>query len=427
MFQPTTEPLTLNERKTFGIHIAYSVIEGLLAGILLLNEFIFLKSMHGENTLLALLFQFSLMLLTFAVLFNSILKYSKNKKRLMLLTGIITRLPLVFIAFFPQNLLEYTYNQSFHYIFLGIFFLYYFSTPIIFPIINLMLKTSYRYENFGKLFSYATSINKFVVLISTFLFGVLLDYDMFAFIYVYPIMGILGILSIFLLSRISYKTVVYSAEIQSYTLHIFSSVKSMIKILKSNKKYFNFEVGFMLYGLAYNSSITIVTIFFEKDLLLNFSSNAFYKSFFNILAIIMMPFFGKIIGKINPLKFSIFTYWSLLGYLLFILLTQYFPYFIEIKGITIYATLVVAFIFFGIFTATMSLLWAIGSSYFCEPDDAAEYQAIHLTFVGVRGCIAPLFGVFLLSHFNYNSVFISAIVFLLFAIFFLHIMLKINK
>ena len=37
------------EKNTFRIHFAYSIIEGIILGVLALNEFVFLKSLHGSD------------------------------------------------------------------------------------------------------------------------------------------------------------------------------------------------------------------------------------------------------------------------------------------------------------------------------------------------------------------------------------------
>jgi hypothetical protein len=51
------------ERKTFRLHLAYSFIEGILAGLIALNEFVFVKSLLGTGYQLSVLFQFSVVVL----------------------------------------------------------------------------------------------------------------------------------------------------------------------------------------------------------------------------------------------------------------------------------------------------------------------------------------------------------------------------
>lgn len=92
----------------------------------------------------------------------------------------------------------------YHLIFLAIFLVYYLAAPVINPTINLLLRTNYEHKNFGRLYSIATSANKVVLLVVTFLYGLLLDYDNYAFVYVFPVASVLGMVSIYLLSLINY-------------------------------------------------------------------------------------------------------------------------------------------------------------------------------------------------------------------------------
>ena len=309
--------LTPTEKKTLNLHVWYSVIEGFIAGILALNEFVFIKSLKGNNYQLGLLFQFSVILYVFLIFLNEILKRINDKKKLLRYTAIITRLPLVLLFFFPHSAQQIANQPFYHFIFLGIFFVYYMAMPIIYPNINLFLKNSYRNEHFGRLYGFATSINKFVMLIVTFLYGFLLDIDNYAFTYIFPLVAIGGIISVYLLSLIDYD--VYNDVIETkeaFMTSVKKSLNNMIGILKRNKAYLHFEIGFMFYGFAFMISITVITIYFDKALNLNYSSVAFYKNIYNIISIALLPYFGKLIDKIDPRKFAVITFASILLFIL---------------------------------------------------------------------------------------------------------------
>jgi hypothetical protein len=64
----------------------------------------------------------------------------------------------------------------------------------------------------------------------------------------------------------------------------------------------------------------------------------------------------------------------------------------------------------------MVLLWNIGSSYFCAPNEAGTYQSIHLSLTGARALIAPLFGVVFYEIFGFTLTFSLTIALLLAAI-----------
>ena len=405
----TFASLSPGERRTFHLHLAYSLIEGVVLGVLALNEFVFIKSLHGSNYQLGFLFQFSMLVFVFLVFINEFIKRAKNKNRLLIWVGILTRLPFLLIFFFPQNQEAVLATPIYHYIFLGIFFVYYFGNTVIYPLINLFLKNQYAHQNFGKLYGYASSANKIVMLVSTFFYGMVLDNNDYAFTYIFPVIAVLGMVSVYLLSRIQYDHPVLTVRKQGFFSSVKNSVLTMTGILRNNKPYTHFEIGFMFYGFSFMITVTVITIFFERQLHLNYSSVAFYKNAYNFLAIVLLPFTGKLLGKIDPRKFAVVTFASLALYILFVMLTEVFPAHAKIASIDIYFTLILAYLFYGIFAATMALLWFIGSAYFCKPKDAGDYQSVHLSLTGVRALFAPLLGVLFYELAGFRNTFLLAI------------------
>jgi len=408
--------LNSNERYTFRIHAIYMAVEGIILGVLALNEFVFIKSLQGSNYQLGFLFQFSMLVFLFLILINEFIKRVQNRKKLLRVVALLTRLPLLFILFFPDNAEQMLANNYYHYIFLGLFLIYFSGNIVIYPNINFLLKTNYQHQHFGKLYSYATSINKIIMLLVTFVYGYLLDFNNFSFVYIIPMIGVLGVISVFILSNIKYP----ENEPTDYHLSIFQSVKRSIlemkHILSTNIPYKHFELGFMFYGFSFMISVTVITIYFYEHLDLNYASVAFYRNAYNILAIILLPFFGKMLGNIDPRKFSVITYSAIALYIFFLMMTTYFSYSFEAYDITIYYTLIFYIIFHGVFAATMVLLWNIGSAYFCKPDEAGTYQSIHLSLTGARALVAPLIGVVFYEMFGFTLTFGLAIISLLAAI-----------
>ena len=409
--------LTSTEKKAFKLHFFYSIIEGYILGVLALNEFVFIKSLKGSNVQVGLLFQFSVMVLIFSIFFNEAIKRIKNKKKLVIITGLVTRLPLLLLLLFPSQHSIMPVNAFYHYIFLAIFLLFYFSNPVIYPIINLFLKKNFTHQNFGRLYSYSTTANKITMLAVTFVYGILLDYSEQSYRYAFASVAVLGVISCYLLASINYEE---KGELLPYT-NLLDSVKKTISgmrnIMKQNKAFADFEAGFMFYGFAFMGTVSVITIFYERALHLNYSSVAYYKNVYNILAILILPYFGKLIGRIDPRKFAAISFGSFLLYILFTALTQFWPGYFTLAGVKLYYSLNIAAFFNGIFAATMALLWSIGSSYFCRNEDVGDYQSIHLTFTGVRSFFAPLLGVLFYELFGFAVTFIIGIGFLLIAVY----------
>jgi MFS family permease len=407
--------LSYTERKTFRLHLLYSMIEGLVLGVIALNEFVFVKSLQGTDVLLSLLFSFSVVVLLFSLFLNEFLKRYSNKRKLLIAVALVTRLPMLALLFFPDHFVSEDQMLIYHALFLIIFLFYFSAQPVILPIINLYLKNNYSHENFGKLYSYSAMLNKLLMLLITFGFGILLDFDYFAFRYVYPLIGILGILSIIILASIRTDHI----EIRSKSNLINSvrnSYREFIQIIKHNKAYRDFEIGFMLYGIAFMSTAVLIPLFYNEILALNYTSMGFYKNFYNIIAIATLPLFGRLLGGIDPRKFAVYTFSFMLISIILTALTEYFTWNIQLWGIQFYLVLMLANICYGLFAASMPLLWNIGSAYFCEKGEVATYQSIHLSLTGLRGIFAPLSAVVILSLSNYSITFAFAVLFLLLGI-----------
>lgn len=397
--------LKQRERKTFLLHMSYSFIEGILAGLIALNEFVFVKSLLGSSYQVSVLFQFATLVFLLLVFFNTFLRKIKNKKNLLRRTAIITRLPLLLLFLFPRSPELLGGNSIYHYIFLAIFLIYYLANPIVFPSINLFLKNSYSHENFGRLYSLATTANKIVMMVTTFAYGWALDANHYIFVYIFPVAAILGIISIFLLSLIPYKEEAVPKMTYTIWQGIRQSITEMTDILIKNIPYRHFQVGFMFYGFGFMSSFTVMILFWEFGLGLNYSSVAFYRNSYNLLAILMLPYFGRLIGKIDPRKFSVISFMSMALYLCSLVITQYIDNYIVFWDITLYYTMIFYILFHGVFAATMVLMWSIGSAYFCSPQEAGIYQSIHLALTAIRSIFAPIIGVLFYEMWGFTVAF----------------------
>ena len=405
-----------HEKKTFFYHTIYSIIEGVLLGALALNEFVLVKSLGGSNYQISFLFQFQHVVLFFSLLFHEILRRTSNSKKLLLRVAFFTRLPLLLIAFFPSVIVPGDSGSIYPSLFLLVFLIYFMAAPIIFPTINLLLKSSYSHANFGKYYSYATSINKIVMMVVTFGFGYWLDFNPVAYRYVYPILGVLGFISIALLIRIPYKsTATETLRLPLYD-DLVSSLKNIKHILITNKPFRDFEIGFMFYGFAWMSSAAVITIFFSKGLDLNYTSIAVYKNVYNIMAIALLPYFGSLLGKIDPRKFAIITFFSLMIYIVFLGVTSLWKSHVALGDFTLYWGLVPSYLGYGFFTATMALLWSIGSAYFCRPQESGYYQSLHLSLTGFRAIFAPLIGVWFYELYGFFWAFMIGVLSLIISI-----------
>lgn len=393
--------------------MSYSFIEGILAGLIVLNEFVFVKSLLGTGYQASLLFQFATVVFILLIFFSELLKRIRNKKKLLRTTAIATRLPLLLLFFFPRSPELLSGNSLYHIIFLGIFLIYYLANPVVFPAINLFLKNTYTHSNFGRLYSYSTTVKSIVMMLTTFMYGWMLDIDNFVFVYVFPLAAVLGIISIFLLAAIPYQEVQQAIPTRTVWQDIIQSVRAMTNILKKNAPFRHFQTGFMFYGFGFMGSYTVIILFFEYGLGLSYSSVAFYRNAYSLLSILMIPYFGRLIGRIDPRQFAAISFVSMFLFILSLALTVHISGYVEFWGIRLYYMLIFYILFQGVFAATMSLLWSIGSAYFCSPSEAGAYQSIHLGMTALRSLLAPLLGVLFYELWGFTAAFAIAMMFLM--------------
>lgn len=421
---PFNMSLTLRERIAFRLHLIYSFIEGIILGVIALNEFVFLKSLEGKPLQLAFLFQFSMLVFLLSAFVSRFLSNASKTRISIRVAVMATRLPMLLFLLFPSAMPQD--SQFLRFLFLGTFFIYYLANPLIYPNINHFLKNSYQHHNFGFLYSMSTSLNKLVMLVVTFIYGLMLDVDPMIFRYVLPAVGILGICSSYILTLIPYKEKlpVETENRSTEKGYIVSALDDMFQLLKLNRPFLLFQVAFMFYGLSFMIGTPSTNIFYKEILDLNYSSVAFYRNVYNIVAIAALPFMGRFLGKAGPMRFATLTFSSLLLYFLFVILTGIFPYHFQFFNIKVFHVMLIALVFHGLFASTMSLLWNIGSAYFGLDRDAAKFQNVHLFLTGVRAIPAPVLGIWIYEQWGYIACFSVTIGLLIVGIFIVRSSLK---
>jgi Na+/melibiose symporter-like transporter len=185
------------------------------------------------------------------------------------------------------------------------------------------------------------------MMITVFVYGWALDQDNYVFVYVFPVASVLGMISVFLLSKIPYENDQQPVPSQGTWSSIRQSVKDMKVILLQNVPFRDFQIGFMLYGFGFMTSTMVIVLFFDQALNLNYSSIAIYKNAYNLLAILMLPLLWKTNWQIDPRNFAAISFMAMFFFILSLLLTQFFPEYEVYGGIMLYHTLVSTSCFMG--------------------------------------------------------------------------------
>jgi MFS family permease len=409
--------MKMRELITFRLHALYSAIDGICQGVLALNEFVFLKSLHPNTFQVSLLFQIMSLLLPFSIFIFGVLKRIKNVQTMLIVTAALTRLPLLLFLFFPTTAFDSPYQSWYIAGYLSILTLYFLANPVVLPILNLFTKNTYAPQRFGRLFSYSMSITQGFWLVATFIFGILQDRNPDNYRIVYPIIGLLGFIAIYLLTTIPYKRTLNDSVSEE---NIFDQIKNIFKqsigILKTNVAYRQFQSSMFLYGMGFLMALPVVTIYLVNEFNLKYTEISFYKNLPIIISIITYPIFGKLMDERDPRKLAIFSFFFALLFYLLLALGGLLPAENEQFGLRMVWMILLAYIAYGFFNSSIGLVWGIGSSYFAPPKDAAQYHALHLSLTGIRGVIAPPLGVLLFNWLGFYGLFACCIGFEILAI-----------
>ncbi len=400
--------MKLRERRTFILHILYSIMDGVCLGVLALNEFVFLKDVGAGSLQVGILFQVQAFVMPFAIFLTYFISRVKEKKKLLAKIALYTRLPLLLFVFYPDNIHASPYKGFFIALYLLIFLLYYIANPIILPVLNLFTKAIYRPNRFGRLFSYSLILNQIVLFVTTIIFGRLLDWHTSSYKYVFAIFGVVSFYSIYIITLIPYKEpkIKQIPRGPRFWRTVGRIFRDSVFILTKEKAFFDFEKGMMVYGTGYMMALTVVTIYLSQQFHLSFSEVAFYKNITIFISILSFPVFGRIMDDGgDPRRFAIvsFTFAGLFYALLAV--AGIVDNQLLFEGHRIIILLLVAFLLQGLFSGSMALIWGIGATYFAPREEAARFHAVHLSLTGIRGLIGPILGVVVNYLFGFYGAF----------------------
>jgi len=245
----------------------------------------------------------------------------------------------------------------------------------------------------GGIFGLSNSLRMVMAAILSLLAGLWMDTHASGYRHVFLIAGIFGLVSAIMLASIPTKNKFQG--VQREKVQFIKPLKSSWDLLKRRPDFLRFEIGFMIYGVAYMMTLPVVPIFLVDDLVLDYSNIGFARG--TLMQILMIPsifYFGKVFDKTTPQLLASKVFLMLIFYPLFLLAALYAP--VAYKVYAVY----LAFIVLGVAMGGITLVWHTGSVSFARDDDAGEYQAVHVAATGIRGSFAPLLAYVVMNYFG---------------------------
>jgi len=172
-------------------------------------------------------------------------------------------------------------------------------------------------------------------------------------------------------------------------VHPYRAFMNGLKIFLADKRFFLFQCGFALAGTANHMAIVYVPEVLKEEI--HASPQAIGLICAVIPAILMTassPFWGRYLDTTNPMT----------GRAVFNLMQGIAFGFHAYGGFSHQVwPFVVGAIIHSIANGGSTINWLTGSLYFAKTENISLYNALHVGLTGVRGFLAPLIGLYLIS------------------------------
>jgi hypothetical protein len=247
------------------------------------------------------------------------------------------------------------------------------------PLRGAMIRANYAERVRGLYFGLLSAVSKATSIVSSKGAGLLLDHDPRMLRVVFPVAGCFGLLEHWQLARVRW----HRAETPAVGggSGFFRLLRDGWGILRADRDFRVYEIGFSLYGLGFLMSQPLFSIFEEKHLQLSYDELTWAVGVADpaayLAAVLLL---GPRIPKIGIVKLTAAAFLGLSLYML--LLTQVgAPWqYVFLRAL------------FGVVMAGVNLGWNLGPLAFAPPGRARAYAAVHVCIVGIRVAIGPALG-----------------------------------
>jgi len=270
------------------------------------------------------------------------------------------------------------------------------STPFVFsismPAYTAIMKDIYPDKHRGRLMSFVRMGMSVMTLTSSLLMGRLLDHGLH-WQYGFFVGGIFGALSAFTFSQIKVPAVDAPEGDRMSTAAFF---RDTLDILRRNPGYRWFSASVFVSGFGNLVATTLYPIYQVDVFHISNTAVANMQNVNSVATIVGFFFWGSFLDRRGPLT----TVLLALAFNLAVPLL-----YAQAWGMM---ALYIASASMGLAVAGIDLAYLNTTLLFAEPGKAAQYQALHSSFFGIRGSIAPQFAIPLMRAVSWHSAFLTS-------------------
>lgn len=359
----TLDPI---ERETYRRHLPSTLCESVFTSICWAGTEIAVKGFEA-GILVVTLITMAPGVMQFLSLFAAGPVARVGRRRLLRISSVVGRAPIVLVYFVggPYSFLTLLCLQAAAQVFITTSW-------------NSLLSSNYRVTRRGVLYARVAKWGALVGGVVTVGLGFWLDHDPDAFRYGYPIAAVFGVVACFLFAEIPVRP-----EPEG-TARPRPGIRGLWHIVREDRAFRRYELGFFLYGLGFMSLITAKPIQTADPAHLGFDYSVLLgaKGAFSLLVVLATVSMGRRMDRLGPAGMASRC---------FALLTVYSALLIFVREPWQYLAIESLF---GFAMAGILIAWNMGPVTLAPtPSLAGSYMLIHVALVGVRASIAhPLGG-----------------------------------
>lgn len=359
------QSISEHTRRTFRAHLRAHFFEGLFTGVWLLNDIVARKHFSASPILVTLLVMSASASLILSLPLGGMMAY--RPKRIFFLIAGLPRLAFLF-CYFCGSAPWFVFLVCVASV----------SYPLFFSAQNAILKSNYGEGNRGKLFGLVYSFSGLMAIFSSLTVGRIYDVFPNSPSLVYPIAGVAGLISCFLMSGIREE-----GELKKEP----TTLVKPLEILKKRPDFRKFEISYFLYGIGFMMMLPLLPLYLVDRLKVTYSQASFLNGlFYQGMIVVFSWFMGRLTDKIHPLHLNRVGFTALVFY----------PVSLSLAASVLFAY--PAYAWYGISMAIVNVSWYLAPLTFCHAkEEASSFGALHVALAGVRAFIAFPLGTFLYS------------------------------
>ncbi|MFM8386185.1 MAG: hypothetical protein ACKOCB_05110 [Planctomycetia bacterium] len=373
-------------RYTLQRQMPAEVLLGVFGGVFGLGMFALRRSLGAPEFLVPLVLALGQLPWALAPSWQPLFR-RMDRRRAFVVLGWMSKGPLLLVAFVSVVATGSAgMGQGNYELFLVLLVLFYVGDSAYIPHRAALIGANYPQQVRGRMFGLLAMAAMLAQIAASKASGWVLDHDPRALRWLFPLAAALGIAGHIVLSRIAWRAP--RAAVASGARGFKAAGRAVARtwhdtraVLAADPAFRRYELGFMLYGLGLNMSMSVLLLHSEGALKVSYAEWTTAQGVANPLAYLLsVALLGRLVDRMGVVRLTMASFALLSVYFLLLPLVD------SLGG------LVLTYIVFGISMAGVVLGWNLGPLHFAPPQRAHLYMSVHVALVAFRATLAPLAG-----------------------------------